>query len=560
MDKILNNWNNFLNEQTEPFQKKVKQGYVKDRNQYLKGGKGKPSKPFDVEPSSTRAKSAPPIGESSIEEVWTNIDPELLEINDNNLDETIVKKGSQYCLKSKKSGKNLGCYANKAGAKKREKQVQYFKHMKESYEIDEGVIDSLKNAASNTHSAIKDLGRHAKKVVGTAALGTALAYGGSHTKAASDKIDTARSIQQTQNIENSRPSTEQQKIRDDLNTAIYKDVNDFSSKQGKNQLLQNLIKVFKIDENIALQILNLTSHNHPGGTMGPEGTTNLSNFINVTALAKYDLKANKQDDSNLAALKKAVALWEDPAQVKQLAQKHNINLTPNSEGPVVFDAANMPNYGVKESKKIVTKENAWTSIDSELLAFELIEQAYQIDENLWKDLKDKLTMSKQQEKKKEYTNYNEVYNNIYVGAAPIKGGKLIHSLLEQQEFIKIFIMSNESANIIKRQYKDERNIPSQIVLDYAIEDTENPTQEEIQKLNKAGLLIKGYARQGKVLVTCNKGLNRSATAACIAMTLFGIEPEEAIRKVQSARGQQALTLNNKPHQGFMPIILGSKET
>lgn len=317
MDKILNNWNNFLNEQTEPFQKKVKQGYVKDRNQYLKGGKGKPSKPFDVEPSSTRAKSAPPIGESSIEEVWTNIDPELLEINDNNLDETIVKKGSQYCLKSKKSGKNLGCYANKAGAKKREKQVQYFKHMKESYELDEGLFD---------------------------------------------------------------------------------------------------------------------------------------------------------------------------------------------------------------------------------------------------DLMVKMGMSKEQEKKKEYTNYNEVYNNIYVGAAPIKGGKLIHSLLEQQEFMKIFIMSNESANIIKRQYKDERNIPPEIVLDYAVEDTENPTQEEIQKLNKAGLLIKGYARQGKVLVTCNRGLNRSATAACIAMTLFGIEPEEAIRKVQSARGQQALTLNNKPHQGFMPIILGSKET
>ena len=47
-DIIIENWNNFLNEQTEPFQKKVKQGYVKDRNQYLKGGKGKPSKPFNV--------------------------------------------------------------------------------------------------------------------------------------------------------------------------------------------------------------------------------------------------------------------------------------------------------------------------------------------------------------------------------------------------------------------------------------------------------------------------------------------------------------------------------
>jgi len=47
------------------------------------------------------------------------------------LDEHIVKKGSQFELKSKKSGKNLGTYSSKAGAKKREAQVEYFKHLKE---------------------------------------------------------------------------------------------------------------------------------------------------------------------------------------------------------------------------------------------------------------------------------------------------------------------------------------------------------------------------------------------------------------------------------------------
>lgn len=45
--------------------------------------------------------------------------------------EHIVKKGNKYCLLSKKTNKNLGCYKNKEGAKKREKQVQYFKHAKE---------------------------------------------------------------------------------------------------------------------------------------------------------------------------------------------------------------------------------------------------------------------------------------------------------------------------------------------------------------------------------------------------------------------------------------------
>lgn len=46
--------------------------------------------------------------------------------------ERIVKKGSKWCLKSKKGNKNLGCYSSKKGVENRERQVQYFKHMKES--------------------------------------------------------------------------------------------------------------------------------------------------------------------------------------------------------------------------------------------------------------------------------------------------------------------------------------------------------------------------------------------------------------------------------------------
>lgn len=47
------------------------------------------------------------------------------------INETIVKRGSKYCLISKKSKRNLGCYDSKSGAENREKQVQYFKHAKE---------------------------------------------------------------------------------------------------------------------------------------------------------------------------------------------------------------------------------------------------------------------------------------------------------------------------------------------------------------------------------------------------------------------------------------------
>jgi len=46
--------------------------------------------------------------------------------------ETIKKSGSEYCLKSR-TNKNLGCYPNKTGAQKREKQVNYFKHLDEAH-------------------------------------------------------------------------------------------------------------------------------------------------------------------------------------------------------------------------------------------------------------------------------------------------------------------------------------------------------------------------------------------------------------------------------------------
>lgn len=48
--------------------------------------------------------------------------------------EHIVKSGSGYKLVSKKSGKNLGTASSLAGIKQREREVEYFKHMKEDGE------------------------------------------------------------------------------------------------------------------------------------------------------------------------------------------------------------------------------------------------------------------------------------------------------------------------------------------------------------------------------------------------------------------------------------------
>ena len=58
------------------------------------------------------------------------------------LSEIIKKSGNKWCLFSKTKGKDgkrkkLGCYSSRNGAKKRERQVQYFKHIKEEQELEE---------------------------------------------------------------------------------------------------------------------------------------------------------------------------------------------------------------------------------------------------------------------------------------------------------------------------------------------------------------------------------------------------------------------------------------
>ena len=47
--------------------------------------------------------------------------------------EHIVRVGDKYRLVSKKTGRNLGTYDSRAGAERRERQVQYFKHVGENF-------------------------------------------------------------------------------------------------------------------------------------------------------------------------------------------------------------------------------------------------------------------------------------------------------------------------------------------------------------------------------------------------------------------------------------------
>jgi len=83
-----------------------------------------------------------PVTESdSIDEFWPSVaraagsyaagrlSDKLLDEDEDHegLQETIKKINGKWCLLSKKSNKNLGCYDDKSGAENRERQVSYFK-------------------------------------------------------------------------------------------------------------------------------------------------------------------------------------------------------------------------------------------------------------------------------------------------------------------------------------------------------------------------------------------------------------------------------------------------
>lgn len=111
MDPLVQELRDLL-EQTEPFQRKMKAGHSRKKKRVIGHGNQPAGAPYSEKPSMERSKSAPPIGE--------------------NLTEIKYKKGSKFCLKSKSSGRNLGCYDSEKQRDKREKQVQYFKHMTEN--------------------------------------------------------------------------------------------------------------------------------------------------------------------------------------------------------------------------------------------------------------------------------------------------------------------------------------------------------------------------------------------------------------------------------------------
>ena len=94
------------------------------------------------------------------EEIPISINETLDILDELIISETIRKTGNKYCLYSKKSHKNLGCYDSKSGAEKRERQVQYFKHVNE-----EGAVANSLAAAQIPFAPVPNKIRRGKKNV-----------------------------------------------------------------------------------------------------------------------------------------------------------------------------------------------------------------------------------------------------------------------------------------------------------------------------------------------------------------------------------------------------------
>ena len=112
MDPLVKELRELLAEQTEPYQRKMKAKHSRLKKRIIGHGGQKAGPPYSEKPSMERSKSAPPIGE--------------------NLTEVFYKEGSKFCLKSKKNGKKLGCFDTEKERDKRERDIQYFKHMTEN--------------------------------------------------------------------------------------------------------------------------------------------------------------------------------------------------------------------------------------------------------------------------------------------------------------------------------------------------------------------------------------------------------------------------------------------
>jgi protein-tyrosine phosphatase len=136
--------------------------------------------------------------------------------------------------------------------------------------------------------------------------------------------------------------------------------------------------------------------------------------------------------------------------------------------------------------------------------------------------------------------FGKVFPHLYVGAKPPPDHKL------GLAFDWIVLCAYE---VQRRTGEFGRAHVMHVPMDDT--DRKPPTAHEVAIAVDGGRNVAKLLAEGKdVLVTCQKGRNRSAWVSAIAMIESGVPGEKAIQQIRSVRGPRALS-----NEGFVRHIL-----
>jgi hypothetical protein len=124
-------------------------------------------------------------------------------------------------------------------------------------------------------------------------------------------------------------------------------------------------------------------------------------------------------------------------------------------------------------------------------------------------------------------NANQVIPGLWQGAAPQPGSYPVD----------ILVLSAQSYQPAADQF------PGVQVLRVPLRDVEKlPDQETLQTAIKVAAQVAEAIRNGKkVLVTCQKGWNRSGFIDGLVLRILGASPDDTVRLLRAARGSDALS-------------------
>jgi protein-tyrosine phosphatase len=131
-------------------------------------------------------------------------------------------------------------------------------------------------------------------------------------------------------------------------------------------------------------------------------------------------------------------------------------------------------------------------------------------------------------------NANEVAKNLWVGGVPANPAEV------DKRFDAIVLAAREFQDVFP-----EHKFPNTVVFHVPLQDGKPNNHEKAMALRAAIQVFELNKDGRKVLVTCAKGVNRSALIAALAMLIGGVPRAKAINMIRKYR---------KPLSGATPLF------